>query len=333
MSYKSLFILFLLFLSYNIFAQVSGSFEKNPNTRYYVYLFENGQWNVCDSIVTNEQTYFKQDFPKGNLLFIKAYFIFDPVKVLKQRTPYNTVELLYDGNPTEFAFYYIDNQIYSKVFRGKSALKYYQLRLNLTANNEIQYRIENLADLYSPTIYLNIGVENKKSTKIFVEQLEDEYRRVTIENNKAIDNLISKESPNTLIYKSFCLLKQHIIPSNLRGESRILWLREHFWDNVNLKDTMLLNLSLFADRIRQFTYINQPRGLIPSQVIDESGRRTIKSVFRKLDTNDSIMQKGILNIFKELSLNDENFSYLRQYVLVENKNEFFKKLYTEPDNE
>lgn len=333
MTYKSLFILFLLFLSYNIFAQVSGSFEKNPNTRYYVYLFENGQWNVCDSIVTNEQTYFKQDFPKGNLLFIKAYFIYDPVKVLKQRSPYNTVELLYDGDDTEFIFYYIDNKTYSKVLKGKSALKYYKLRLNLFTNDEIQYRIENLADLYSPTIYLNNGVENKKSTKIFIEQLEDEYRRVTIENNKVIDDLIGKESPNTLISKSSCLLKQHIIPSNLRGESRISWLREHFWDNINLKDTMLLRLSLFADRIKQFTYINQPRGLIPSQVMNESGRRTIKSVFQKLDANDSIMQKGILNIFRELSMNDENFSYLRQYVFVENKNEFLKKLYAEPDNE
>ena len=45
------------------------------------------------------------------------------------------------------------------------------------------------------------------------------------------------------------------------------------------------------------------------------------------------MQKGILNIFRELSMNDENFSYLRQYVFVENKNEFLKKLYAEPDNE
>ena len=142
---------------------------------------------------------------------------------------------------------------------------------NLITKNNPENELFNKHYLFTNQVFTEINalrkqIESKKVDKIVTDSINKEIARLTINltdfRQKAID-----QNKNTFYAAILKALKEVEVPDSIKNQSDLsyYYLREHFWDNVDLSDGRLLRTPLLTSKVE--TYLDKLTPPIADSVI------------------------------------------------------------------
>lgn len=125
---------------------------------------------------------------------------------------------------------------------------------------EVEYDVMNRLDLLSPVVsYYPEGS--------FRDSAIAEFRGLQMKLSGTLREICDRD-PNSLACHMAAVRKPPLMDADIAPEDRVKWLQDHYFDGINMNDTMLLNTTVYADKVIDYIGIYSDRSLTQSQLED-----------------------------------------------------------------
>jgi len=285
---KSRFLLFLIILPVLITAQtvsVKGTIKGLNNSKIVIRNFYGNEDRIVDSVFTNAKGQF-------------TYLIPEKLETGMYRFRFAAnqyIDLILTNENVNFSSS-LTSFIDDLVFESSEQNKVYYEYLNL------RYLTDFKLELISPLL------SNYPQDDPFFDEVQKAFNRNAGEIKSFVDGLVKTHSHSfvTRIIKSdFTPVPAHINEFS----SKIEYMRQHFFDNVDFSDTTLLNTPIFSSKLLQYLSFYQNNRLSKDQLEVEY----IKAVNR---------------IMAATSVNPVVYEYAMNYLIGGFENYGFNKVIT-----
>ncbi|MFH1052083.1 MAG: thioredoxin-like domain-containing protein [bacterium] len=290
---KILKVIIFLFVFFSLQLAAKNSYSINCTIlnykefkKAYLYDYSYGRYNLIDTaIVQNGSFMFKLN--SSNHPGIYKIRI-SPDKVIENIIfNYEDIELTADYNGLN------ESLKYTKSDENKFFLEY-----NNILNRE---RVREKTLRYLLTFY--------KNQDIFYSEIQTEIKRIS-QNNKQIIYNLTKENPNLIASKYINYEQIPYIQSDSITSIK-QYLAEHFWDNIDFNDSLLLYFPLYSSKIEDYF------ALFDNPQLSREEQEEVFKIPADVILEISSVNKLIFNISAEKILKDleiYNLSNLYNYV-------------------
>jgi len=301
---KKISILFSLFVfSISTYSYtLTGFIPKQGNRIHYVALFDKTQFELLDSVVTDNKGNFSIDIPSRYKGIVKVILKDNRMakETINASIDTQTLYLFLDGSDFSFKAYW---GLYSEDL---------QIGLGKAPTDAIE----------KMSVYLNNGskrlnlicklLDTYTASDSIAKVLGCEYKREILNEQSYCDSLSNEFPDSSLVRTSISLLKPLYIPIELNQKGKDAWRVEHFFDHMNLKDENILHLPDFFVRMNEYMNICKPIGLSKTKDIDSNIVDAAQRIL-KLTKENKDLNQGVYAILENILIR-ENKAYLLEKI-------------------
>ena len=213
---------------------------------------------------------------------------------------------------------------------------YYYLYDSLVVNNSLENRIyydflkkenefQKKLELLHPLV-----IHFPKDDKLY-NDLTDKYNKLQNERKRLVEQVINK-NPNTYAARIINMYKSPFLDAYVTEGERINAFRLHYFDELDMSDELLLNSSVYKDKIIQYLKLFRNSKLLPAQQ-EEEFIKAVDIIMSKTNENSKVYDFAInylvhgFELFKmEKVLNHIAENYLEKGCETDNKTLMQKRL-------
>ena len=261
-------------------ATISGNYQDTVCKKLYIGLYEQGLYQCVDSVVLDAEGRYTTTLPddRRGMLLIACANDRPADRALNEADNTSSLLFVYDGQDIA----------YDTSWRWHSSPDYLRVKQGGESTELLQYLHHQRTELYEHLSALEtvIDLTEDREGALFAA-LTEEYGKKLKSYNTTVQNVILVSEPGSLFHVSLENMLEPETPAFLRGEARIDWLREHFFDQAPLDNVLIYNTPFFTTRLRQYLYIWQPKGMASETDIANGKRRGIALLKDRLASADA----------------------------------------------
>ncbi|MBI5220194.1 MAG: redoxin domain-containing protein [Bacteroidia bacterium] len=238
--FSCIFIL-LFFCSFSQPCSVEITIKACPPKRAFLLNFRGDDNNLIDSAMMDAGG--KYQFQFNNKREAGLYRLF-----LDKET---TVDFIFNKENIKLITHY-DNPVDS-------------MQVATSAENKLYYDFLRQDEIYQKKLELVMPLVNyyPKDDK-FYKEVAAKYNSLQQERDGYIMSLI-KSSPNSFAARIFKIKRTPIVDAGLGEKEKMDFLKAHFWDQVDLNDTLLFRTNAYTSKALSFLVLFNNRRLPPLQ--------------------------------------------------------------------
>jgi len=241
---RKVFLLFLLFYCGYSFAQnsVEGTVHKLGRTKVYLLGITGERTRTADSAFS------------------------DSLGRIKFSLPANTLPGLYRVGWSKTGFVNIILNHEDVRFETWAQAPEDSLKILSSIENQILRAFTFMVRTNQSKLELLMPVVDFYPVKdTFYRRVVSEFESIQKAQLASLDSLV-KRYPNSFAVRMEKVLQTPYIPGSLTTAARMEFLKQHYWDKVDFKDTALLRSNVFADKVISYLAIYQNNRLNQKQL-------------------------------------------------------------------
>jgi hypothetical protein len=288
---KKLFlVLFVFVCTVNYAARISGNYEADICQKMYIGIYQRGSYHPVDSVILDSQGHFSTVIPdslRGMLLIACAND--KPAK-----------QALNEADNTSSLLFIFDGQdiTYNTSWRWHS--EYLDIKEGGETTLILQQIYRQRVELHRHLAALESVIDKTNERSELFSMLTKEYSNLIKFYNAKVQNVINVSVPESMFRVSLENMLEPETPAYLRGELRIAWLREHFFNGTPLDNVLLYNDPAFTHRLRQYLYVWLPKGLVSETEIAVRKEKAIGWLKLLLSDADESVIKALDETFHNM---------------------------------
>lgn len=305
-----------LFASAQHVNQINGAFAGLSNEKIYLMRVSGENRKLVDTVQTDETGAFTfslaEDAPIGMYIAIHG--------------PNQAVELIYNHEDIQFVTSGFERSDEVQIISSVENMLYYDY---LFTKGSTLYKM----DLIRPLL------DAYPTDEPFYKQATNQYLLLKTQLDERVETLI-RENPNTLVSRFVATDKPVLAPIGLTPDLENFYLKNHYFDDVNFNDTMLIRSSFMTSKVVQYMSLYQFNAN-SQESLESNLLMAVDTILNKAATNQKTYEflvdflvKGFEGIGFERGLEHiANSNRLEQFcenterkAKLSNKMEFIRKL-------
>lgn len=288
--HKLIIVTFIILLN-TIFAlssKLSGDYESDFCKTMYIGKFETGNYQLIDSVQLDSNGKFSIELPQEKaILLIACKNDKSPDKALNEADNTSSLLFVYDGQDI----------VYETSWRWHS--RYLKIKEGGEPTKTIEFLFEKLMESQSQLAELEKVMDNPTTSSSLQQALVNEYSENIRKYNQIQSNLLHSVEKGSMLESSIMFLHQQEVPAGLKGDERISWLRSHFFDDIDLSNPLIYNNPFFSERVRQYLYIWQPKGISSKTAILESKQEGARLLLDKVNAFPQSLREAMRSVLSK----------------------------------
>ncbi len=279
-----LFIILLTFTAWNTSAsRLSGSYGGRQCPKFYIGLYHNGRFECIDSVSLDSAGKFTISLPdnRQGILRIACHNEKNASDALNKADNTSSLQFIYDGQDIvyETSWRWHNSEDYLRVLEGGETTKLVSLQ------------VQKQQQLYEHLSALESVLDKTDRNSAFFSTVDAEYTETIRKYNQELQNMQAAAVPGSMFATVLSCLQEPEVPSGLQSEQRVDWLRNHLFDGIDLNNYLVYNSPFFTNRLRQYLYLWQPKGVVSESEIKASQAEGIRLLKEKVQASaPEIMQ-------------------------------------------
>lgn len=283
---QALIIILAVYCTFNVSAaNLSGGYGGAQCPKFYIGLYHHGQYQCIDSVMVDTEGEFSTTLPdnRKGILLIACHNDKSAMEALNKADNTSSLQFVYDGQDITYktSWRWHNSDDYLKVSEGGETTR-------LTG-----MYVKKRQELYERLASLEAVLDKTDPGSPFFTVVDTEYTETIEKYNRELCNAMSSAALGSMFETILMCLLEPEVPSGLQGEQRVDWLREHLFDHVDLSNPLVYDCPFFMNRLHQYLYIWQPKGMASENEIRQMKSQGIELLKEKVKVYPESIQKAL----------------------------------------